>query len=148
MDISSVIAELEAAITNQLQLAGDDPGIEAAGSSLLVALAPAIHQAAMKLAEQAATEVAAQLPEYRVDVVLSEGEPSLVIRSDIEPMSFTVDDLEARLTLRLPAMLKDHLESAAGEVGDSVNSYVVKSLSKESARSKQTSRRFKGTVQT
>ena len=38
------------------------------------------------------------------------------------------------MTVRLPKALKDQLEAAAGSAGDSINSYVVKSLSTPSAK--------------
>lgn len=137
MDTTSILRELEAAIETQLQLAGGDPAVEAAGGALLGSLAPTFRSAAMSLAEQAAEEVRAQLPEHTVDVVLSDGEPALVIRAPETPQaSFSGEDLAARLTVRLPGMLKEEIEKAADEVGDSLNSYIIKTLSSKTGRAK------------
>lgn len=147
MDIEASIREIEGAVEAQLRLTGDDPVIAEAAEGLMAALEPAMRQALARLAEQAAAEVAAQLPDHSVDVVMVEGEPSLVIRQVAEPITVSTDDLEARLTVRLPADLKQHLELAAGEIGDSVNTYVVRTLTSK-AKTKSGTTRFRGTINT
>ena len=147
MDLSSVISEFEEAVAVQLQLAGDDPAVEAAGTTLLTALDPALHRAVMTLVEQAADEVGAQLDEQTVDVVMSEGRPNLVVRWVEHSVKINTDDLGARVTVRLPSSLKVELEGAAGEVGDSVNSYIVKALSSRSGK-RRSGRRITGTFKT
>ena len=72
MDVDSVIAQARAMIYGQLQLAGDDPAVEAAGEAILASIEPAMRQAGMSLAEQAAAEVGAQLPDRKVEVVLED----------------------------------------------------------------------------
>ncbi len=136
MEVQPVLAGLEAAVSSQLALAGADPAVETAASMLLAALEPALRQAAVDLAQQAAAEVGAQLPGYRVEVVLVDGEPSL--RLTEEETAEAADDYEARITLRVPQALKGVVEEAASEAGDSVNSWVVKTLR---ARAKARSRR-------
>jgi uncharacterized protein (DUF1778 family) len=146
MDTTSIISGIETALTDQLYLAGDDAAVVAAGEAVVAALGPALSKAALELAEQAAAEVGAQLPDYEVSVVLQEGEPSLTVRS-IEPeVSFSTDDLGARLTLRLPPDLKAAIEDAAGSTGDSVNAYVVKTLSRRG--SGRSGKRITGRFQT
>lgn len=135
MDVTTVTAEMEALIRQQLELMSGDEAVERATQALLLSLEPAMQRAAMQLAEQAAAEIGAQLPDSTVDVVVSDGDPSLIIRTQQGgEQTFTSEDLEARLTLRLPAMLKDQIEEAAGDAGDSINSYVVKSLSRTSGK--------------
>ena len=129
MDTDSVVAEIEAAVAAQLELIGDDPAVDLASRALLASMEPAMRQAATRLAEQAAAEVAAQLPDHAVDVVITEGEPALRVRATAETASYSSEDLDARLTLRLPPTLKGELEDAAGDAGDSVNTYVIKALS-------------------
>lgn len=148
MDVTTVTTELEALVRQQLELMSDDEAVERATRVLLISLEPAMHRVAMRLAEQAATEVAAQLPDSTVDVVVTDGDPTLVVRSagGAEP-TYSVDDLEARLTLRLPSILKDQIEQAAGDAGDSINSYVVKSLSRSSGR-RRTGRKITETFRT
>ena len=93
---------------------------------------------AYELAQQAAHEVAAQLPGKEVDVVLEDGEPVLRVR----PAATTDDplnpeDLDARITLRVPAHLKQAVESAAQQLGDSVNSFVVRTLAAHQREAEQ-----------
>ena len=102
------------------------------------ALAPAIRQAAMDLAEQAAVEVRAQLPDRTVDLVLSDGDPSLRIADAAvatEPTS--TEELDARITLRVPPSLKTLIEDAAETAGASVNSWVLDALSRRARKPAQ-----------
>ena len=150
MDVTAARAEFEEALSSQMELAGDDPAVVSASDSLLAALGPAVRQLAVNLAEQAAAEVDAQLPGHTVEVVISSGEPSIAVRADESAgEQFTTEDLHARLTVRLPERLKSVLEEAAGEAGDSVNSYVVRTLSSGTAELRSKSgRRLKGTLHT
>lgn len=149
MDITSIIGEVEEALASHLDVAADDPAIDRAAGALVASLAPALRQAALRLAEEAAGEVDAQLPEYRVSVVIEDGEPSMLVRSTAEPVTVNTEDLEARLTVRLPTELKEALEGVAGELGDSVNTYIVKSLTtRATAATDRSSRSFQGTIRT
>lgn len=149
MDIESVVQQVRRIAEAQLRIAGDDPAVAAAGEAVLIALEPALRQAASALAEQAAAEVAAQLPENTVDVVLSEGQPTLVVRRTGESVTVNTEDLGARMTVRLPEDLKDDLELAASELGDSVNTFVVKALAGSAKALKRSSgSTFEGTIET
>lgn len=149
MDIDSVVGQVNALVYGQLRMAGDDPAIEAAGEAILAAIEPAIRQAGMSLAEQAAAEVGSQLPDRKVEVVLAEGQPSLVVRGTDDSITVTTEDLDARMTVRLPEELKDELELAAQGMGDSVNTFVVRALSGTTRAGKRSSRAtFKGTIET
>ncbi|MGH8875068.1 MAG: hypothetical protein ACRDVM_07440, partial [Acidimicrobiia bacterium] len=66
MQVISVLNQLESAVGAQVSLAGGDAGLEAATNALLAALGPALRQAALDLAQQAAEEVRAQLPDRTV----------------------------------------------------------------------------------
>lgn len=146
MDTTTVLRQLEASVTMQLQLAGSDEGATKAGELLLAALEPALRQATFTLAEQAAHEVSAQLTGHRVEVTLRGGEPELVVtENSAEPVTHD-DDLGARITVRLPTSLKSDLEAAASVYGDSVNAFVIKALRSKASRRK--SRRFTGTIDT
>ena len=149
MDIDSVVAEFKTMIYSQLARAGDDPSVDAAGEVILAALQPALKQVASVLAEQAAIEVGAQLPDHAVDVVLSAGQPTLVVRSTSGVITVNTDDLGARLTVRLPEELKVDLDAAATDTGESVNTFVVRALAGKARRSKTSSRAvFEGTIET
>ncbi len=134
--VQPVINELRAALTNQAALAAGDPAIESAIQQLVSSLEPSLRQAAFDLAQQAAEEVSAQLPDRSVDVVLVDGDPTLRIgeapagdRSEV-----SAEDFDARITLRLPPTLKRLIEDSASTDGDSVNAWVVDALSKRAKR--------------
>ncbi|GMQ92970.1 MAG: hypothetical protein BMS9Abin12_0447 [Acidimicrobiia bacterium] len=149
MDIESVVQQVRRIAEGQLRIAGDDPAVAAAGEAVLIALEPALRQAASTLAEQAAAEVAAQLPDKTVDVVLSDGQPTLVVRRTGDSVAINTEDLDARMTVRLPEDLKDDLELAASALGDSVNTFVVKALAGSAQALKRSSRStFEGTIET
>lgn len=149
MDIESIVQQMQRTAEGQLRIAGDNPAVQAAGDAVLVALEPALRQAASTLAEQAAAEVSAQLPENTVDVVLSDGQPTLVVRRTGDSKTINTEDLDARMTVRLPEDLKDDLEVAASELGDSVNTFVVKALAGSAEALKKSSRStFEGTIET
>jgi uncharacterized protein (DUF1778 family) len=149
MDIDGVVAEFKATLTGQLRLAGDDESVAAAGDAMLTALEPALRQAGSRLAEQAAAEIGAQIPDYTIDVVLEGGQPTLRVRADGDEISINTEDLGARITVRLPENLKDELEACASEIGDSVNTYVVRALAGKAKRTMYSSRStFDGTITT
>jgi hypothetical protein len=137
MHIDGVLEVLEAAARANLALAGDDPDIDAAASALMASLRPALRDAAMELAGQAAEEVRAQLPGYQVDVILADGEPSLrVAEKGVRVDTGPGEDFDARITLRLPPSIKALVEQAASDSGDSVNSWLVKTLAARSRRTR------------
>jgi hypothetical protein len=149
MDTSIAMTRLEAAIERHVLVAGGDSEMEAMAGTLLATLEPAMHQIALDLAEQAAAEVSAQLASHDIDVVLSEGEPVLRVRSAGEGAEASTESLDARITLRLPPTLKERVEGAADDVGESVNSWLVKTLAAQAQeRGRRGGRRISGTIET
>lgn len=149
MDIESVIAEVRAVIDSQMRLAGDDEAIGAAGEAIMAALGPALRQAGMTLAEQAAAEVGSQLVDHKVSIMLEDGQPTLLVREASDSVSVSTDDLGARITVRLPEELKGELENAASDLGDSVNTFVVRALAGKTMGARRSSRTtFEGTIET
>jgi hypothetical protein len=149
MNTEIMITQMRDTIEAQMRLAGVDSAVAEAADAVLTSLEPAARQAAMELAEQAAAELGAQLPGSAVDVVISDGQPTLRIRRTDEPVTVSTDDLGARMTIRLPEDLKDDLEIAATELGDSVNTFVVRALTGSANALKRSSRAtFKGTIET
>lgn len=134
MDLTAALAHVEASLAHQLALAGGADAVGVDADALYAALEPALRQFGLTVAEQAAAEVRTQLPDHDVEMVLADGEPAIRIRAGEgrEPSSF--DDLDARLTLRLPEALKRLVEQEAGDIGDSVNTYVVRTLSSRAGR--------------
>jgi hypothetical protein len=147
MNTAGITAKLEEQLVTQGRLAGDEPIVSQLIDAMVAGLAPAVRQAAFELAEQAAAEIAAQLAAGSVDVVLSDGEPTLVLRTDDSDQTFSTDDLEARMTVRLPSNLKAALEEAADDAGDSMNSFVIKTLASGAARGRR-GRRVRETLRT
>ena len=146
MDTTMAMAKLEAAVDQAVLLAGGDESIETAARVLLNALEPAVRQLAFDLAEQAAVEVDAQVEGHHVEVVLVGGEPTLQVRS-VEAEGATDDALDARITLRLSPKLKSRIEDAAELRGESVNSWLVKTLATRTTGSGR-SRRVEGVIET
>lgn len=148
MHLAPVLTTLEAAVSTQLAVAGADPTMEAAASQLLAALEPALKQVGMELAQQAAEEVGAQLGDRTVEVVMVDGEPQLRVSQPTEPEPSTMEeDFDARITLRLPPSLKGLVESAADETGDSINTWVVKTLTSGARKSTKVGRTVRGTFE-
>ena len=81
MDTTMAMTRLEGAIQQQVIVAGGDQEVEVAARAILSALGPAVRQLAFDLAEQAAAEVASQLPGHHIEVVLAAGEPTLRVRA-------------------------------------------------------------------
>lgn len=149
MDTSIAMTRLETAVEHQILISGGDAEFEAMATTLLATLEPVVKQIALDLAEQAAVEVSAQLTGHQIDVVMSEGEPSLRVRSSDETSDLGSESLDARITLRLPPTLKEKVEVAADDVGESVNSWLVRTLAAQATeRTRRTSRRITGTIET
>ena len=149
MYLEGLIEEIEGTVRSQVALAGNDPAVESATGLVLASLRPALRQAALALAEQAALEVSAQLPVHEVTVVLADGEPTLKVTdsTDAAAAPGEDEDLSARITLRLPPSVKSLVEEAAGGSGASVNQWVVDALSK-GARSRRTAGKSeRGTIE-
>lgn len=136
MHVQPVITKIRSTLVNQGVLAGGDPTVEAAINALVEALDPALQMAALDLAQQAAAELGAQLPDRTVDVVVIDGDPTLRIGDGPSPppSDEPAEDLDARITLRLPPSLKRLIEDSATVDGDSVNSWVVDALAKRAKR--------------
>jgi hypothetical protein len=138
MQVQPIVNAVQAALASQGSLAGGDVAVEEAIDHLVSALAPAIRQAAMDLAEQAACEVRAQLPDRTVDLVLADGDPSLrIAEAAVSAESSAAEELDARITLRVPPSLKSLIEDAAETAGASVNSWVLDALSRRARKPQQ-----------
>ncbi len=145
MQLQPIITSIEAAVSVQLAIAGGDQALEEAASRFLAALEPSLRQAGLELAQQAATEISAQLGDRTIEVVIVDGDPVLRVGSATDSGETVGDeDFDARLTLRLPPTLKGLVEQAAGEHGDSVNTWVVRTLNTGIRRSSKVGRRVTG----
>ncbi|HWL45580.1 MAG TPA: YlcI/YnfO family protein [Ilumatobacter sp.] len=132
MQLDPILTEIDAAIQAQLQLA--DPTVAESAALFLTAFTPAVRQGLLTAVEQAAAEVSAQLGDRRVDVRLVDGEPELAVGNVDAARAPTDEELEARLTLRLPTNLKQIIEDAAAGSGESINGWVVDALRSRTTR--------------
>ena len=138
MQVQPIVNAVQAALASQGSLAGGDVAVEEAIDHLVSALTPAIRQAAMDLAEQAVCEVRAQLPDRTVDLVLADGDPALrIAEATVAAESSSSEELDARITLRVPPTLKSLIEDAAETAGASVNSWVLDALSRRARKPQQ-----------
>lgn len=145
MDLTGVVGRFEETLGRHAMLAGEETA--ALAEALLGALRPAAERMALDLAEQAAVEVGAQLPDVAVEVRLRHGEPEMVVTRSGAGDELAAGELGARLTLRLPDALKQAVEAAAESAGQSINAFVVRALSTATRRATK-GRRFTGTVRT
>ena len=132
MQIEPIMTEIECAIEAQLQLA--DPAVAESAAMFLAAFGPSMRHGLIRAVEQAAAEVSAQLGDRQVEVRLVEGQPELAVTNVVAPGAPSDDELEARLTLRLPSNLKQIIEDAASTSGESINGWVVDALRSRTTR--------------
>lgn len=138
MRLDPVLTQIETTIEAQLRLA--DPAAAEGAAGFLEAFWPAVRSALLEVAQQAAAEIDAQLGDRRVEVRLSGGDPEMVVTALTASENTVDEDLEARITLRLPGSLKGLIEDAASSTGDSINSWVVDALRSRARRSNVGSR--------
>ena len=103
----------------------------------------------LELLGEAALEISSQLPSGHVEVRLAGQEPSLVyVESEPAPTASPAageEGMAARITLRLPEALKLTVETAASREGVSVNTWIVRALSRSaSTPARRVGRRLTG----
>lgn len=147
MHIQPIINSVQAALAGQAAMSTADPAVDSAVHQLTEALGPALRIAAMELAEQAAAEVRAQLPDHSVDVILADGDPAVRITEGPAGAAprVTSEDLGARISLRLPPSLKQLIEDSAQLTGESVNAWVVEALGKRARTNRSSSKSYNQT---
>lgn len=127
MRLDPIMTQVDATIEAQIALA--DSAVADSARAFMDVFRPTVRTALLEVAQHAAAEVSAQLGDRRVDVRLVDGDPELVVtRADPADDPSLDDQMEARITLRLPESLKGIVEDAASSAGDSVNSWVVEAL--------------------
>ncbi|HVS86425.1 MAG TPA: toxin-antitoxin system HicB family antitoxin [Gaiellaceae bacterium] len=105
-----------------------------AAELLALALESSFGRRLQEAIGEAALELSSQLEDGHVEVRIAGGEPQLVlVQHAEEPQAGASDEsLDARITLRLPEALKRRLEEAASRDGISVNTWIVRALSRDS----------------
>src|SRR5437588_7356578 len=129
--VDALLADLEA-----MASLGDEAVADAA-RRLSQTLRASAGLRLLDLLGEAALEVSGQLPSGHVEVRLAGQEPSLVyVEEEHEASSpaATADDASsARITLRLSEALKTSVEAAAAREGVSVNTWIVRALSRSAS---------------
>jgi hypothetical protein len=148
MEMARFVAGLEADLA-AVAAVGDEQ-TAAAAERLIQAIRGSAGLRLLDALGEAALEVSGQLPTGHVEVRLSGQDPSFVYvgEAEAEPETAPDDGLTARITLRLPEALKATIEAAAAREGISVNSWLVRALSRSVAPSVQRSgNRLRGFAQ-
>ena len=123
--IEALLADLEA-----IASAGDEASAQA-GARIAQALRASLGLRLLEVLSDAALELSAQIADGHVEVRLVGQDPNLVYVEDDRPQPpETSDDASARITLRLPEPLKARIEEAAAREGVSVNTWLVRALSR------------------
>jgi hypothetical protein len=130
-------------------VASDDAATAAVVERVAASLEAAAHLWLLDAATQAAGQLSGQLPAGHVEVRLAGRDPELVYVADPEPEPAPAaagdDAYAARITLRLPEILKAQVEQWAATEGVSVNTWLVRTISRGSAPSRRTpGRRLSG----
>jgi hypothetical protein len=109
---------------------GDEATAQAA-QRLSLALRSSVGLRMLDALTEAALELSAQIPTGHVEVRLAGQDPTLVFvaEQEAEPPA-AEDDQSARITLRLPESLKARVDTAAAREGVSVNTWLVRALSR------------------
>src|SRR2546428_12604918 len=131
---------VEALLSDLSGVAGlGDEAVAQAAERLSHALRSSAGLRLLDVLGEAALEVSAQLPSGQVEVRLAGQQPSLIyVENEAEQAPPSGDDrLSARITLRLPESLKASLEAAASREGVSLNTYLVRALSRAPSSSQR-----------
>jgi HicB family len=135
MQLQRFIDALRADLNAVAEL-GDEATAEAAGR-LTLTLQASVGLRLLDALSEAALELNEKLPSGHVEVRLTGQDPQFVFVSDEpeEAPAATGDEAHtARITLRLPDALKTSVEEAAAREGVSVNTFIVRALSRSGSR--------------
>jgi predicted HicB family RNase H-like nuclease len=124
--VDALLADLDA-----IAAAGDEATAQA-GARLAQALRASVGLRLLELLSDAALELSGQIAGGHVEVRLVGQEPNLVYVEEEHQAAAPEpgDDTSARITLRLPEPLKARVEQAAAREGVSVNTWLVRALSR------------------
>jgi hypothetical protein len=137
MQLQRYIDALKADLTAVAEL-GDESTAEAAGR-LVLTLQASVGLRLLDALSEAALELNDKLPGGHVEVRLTGQDPELVfVGEEPEAPAAAADEAyTARITLRLPEALKGAIEVAASAEGVSVNTWIVRALSRGSSGTTQ-----------
>ena len=130
MQLQRFIDALKADLSAVAEL-GDESTVEAAGR-LVVTLQSSVGMRLLDALSEAALELNEKLPFGHIEVRLAGQDPELVyVGDEPEPAPAAGDEAyTARITLRLPEALKRAVDETAAREGVSVNTWIVRALSR------------------
>ena len=129
MDVAAYVEALQQDLANVAGI-GDEAVAEAA-RRIAAALESSLRLRLTDALGEAAAELTSQLPDGHVEVRVSAGEPELVYVPDPgAPPPSGLEDLSARITLRLPETLKTIVDAAAQEAGVSANTWLLQQITR------------------
>ena len=128
----NVAAYVEALQQDLANIAGiGDEAVAEAARRIAAALESSLRLRLTDALGEAAAELTNQLPDGHVEVRVSAGEPELVYVPDPgAPPPSGLEDLTARITLRLPETLKTIVDAAAQEAGVSANTWLLQQITR------------------
>ena len=128
----NVAAYVEALQQDLANVAGiGDEAIAEAARRISAALESTLRLRLMDALGEAAAELTNQLPDGHVEVRVTGGEPELVyVPEPGAPAPTGLEDLTARITLRLPETLKAIVDAAAQEAGVSANTWLLQQITR------------------
>jgi hypothetical protein len=146
MNVAAYVEALQRDLANFAGI-GDEAVAEAA-SRIAAALESTLRLRLMDALGEAAAELTNQLPDGHVEVRVTAGEPELVYVPDPgAPPPTGLEDLSARITLRLPETLKAIVDTAAQQAGVSANTWLLQQITRSAdptRRSQPGGRRMTG----
>ncbi len=153
MDIARHVQAIQSDLAAAAAL-GDEASA-AAGERLAAAVESSLQLRLFDVLTDATLALNAQLSSGHIEVRLAGRDPELVLVDDhageAEPPPAPGDDLSARITLRLPEVLKSQIEGLASSEGVSTNAWIVRALSRalepQWGRTRSTGNRLKGFAQ-
>jgi hypothetical protein len=138
MQLSEYVESLRGELAAVTRVAGDD--VARAGELLADALDSAVRLTLLDVLSGAAAEITSRITDAAIEVRLTGGEPTFVVVSaphEPEPeapappaAAGDEDSGTARVTLRLPDTLKARMETAASREGVSVNTWLIRAVSR------------------
>lgn len=125
---------LEALLADLQAFAASDEQSASVAERLSSALRASLGLRLLDILGEAALELSDRVPNGHVEVRLAGTDPSLVYVEEEEAPAAAAtpseEGLSARITLRLPEPLKARVEAAAARDGVSVNTWLVRALSR------------------
>jgi hypothetical protein len=130
MEMAHFVGKLESDLA-AVAAVGDD-ATAAAAERLIQALRSSAGLRLLEALGEAALEISAQLPSGHVEIRMTGADPAFVYVGEepAEAPPAEDDGMTARISLRLPEALKQRIEAAAAREGVSVNSWLVRALSR------------------